>query len=114
MNIIVIDDSIERHEQIKMLLTEENVVSAINALDGIEMLQSQEWDMVFLDHDLGGKIDGDVVARNMVTHSLSLDAQVIVQSVNPVGAKRIEDILAKTHKVMRIAFPQMIEALRKG
>ena len=59
MRILFLDD--ERYRTKKFLWdikakTEDRIATVATAKDCIERLEDEEWDFVFLDHDLGGKV----------------------------------------------------------
>ncbi len=78
------------------------------AWPAIKALQTFKYDLIFLDHDLGGqqmvtddKINGtgyDVAKA--LANTLNKDTQVVVHSCNPVGAKNMMAVLNdKTHAI---------------
>jgi hypothetical protein len=72
------------------------------AAECIDALKSQRWDMVFLDHDLGGESMvsperedcGMEVVRYMMAHPVNVRS-VIVHSWNTPAAKRMVDDLRR-------------------
>ena len=107
MRILVLDDDAERHDAFDEALSSENSVEhAWSYHDAIAMLESEQFDVAYLDHDLSdfedasstivgayGNIEltGADVAR-FIAHELPRGMwpkRVVVHSWNPDGAKRM-------------------------
>lgn len=103
MKILIVDDLVIRHDRILLKLMEHNPdkyggatwYNAYNAKSACEALQQHIFDEVWLDHDLGGNLPtGQVVAETIA--ALSEDRRpegVAIHSMNPVGAKKMYNIL---------------------
>ena len=104
--VLVIDDIPERHQIIREWLhfyhnvDREDVLSSYSYRQGIEALSiySDKLDMIFLDHDFDFLVNEDEkdktgvdIAKFMIEHELNIPVTII--SVNPVGAKNIENTL---------------------
>jgi CheY-like chemotaxis protein len=86
-------------------------------------LFSDNYDLLMLDHDLGGKIfvsskDEDTGAnflRWFVANKFK-DCDIIIHSHNPVGSKNMEEILTRNgyYKAIRIPFGNLIDGWDKG
>lgn len=98
MLIMILDDERYRHSLIRSWLSEQaEVVDAFSADDAIAQLEARgaEFDVVFLDHDLGTRKTGAHVAEHIA--SLPSDRRpklVVVHSVNVAGAIKMIAILA--------------------
>jgi hypothetical protein len=106
MNILILEDSDKRINQFQKKLIGHSCTFTKTAQECIALLNSKKWDVLFLDHDLGGKAfvksgtgTGYEVALYLRTNLQKCPAEVIVHSVNPVGAKNICDTLEKAKHV---------------
>lgn len=96
MRILVLDDSKERITQFKKHLQNHDVWASLEAQEAIDLLDTQEWDLLFLDHDLEQKVmqpsnseSGYAVACWLERHPLRKPKVVVIHSLNPVGAKKM-------------------------
>ena len=98
MKILLLEDNDERIQQFKDWIPSLDI--AITAEEAINLLKANKYDLIFLDHDLGGKVfvdssefnTGYTVARYM-RENLILSGMVIVHSHNVVGAANIKAVL---------------------
>ncbi len=105
MKILILDDDKFRHQQFihNFSCNSENDIIGVYTVDeAIKLLESNIYDIIFLDHDLGGAVyvdsDGEeptgyTVAKWMVEHPERIPKHVYIHSLNPVGAQRIKQIL---------------------
>lgn len=108
MKILVLDDDDIRHAYFKRALAKDNDLVQVHTHDeAIYQLETVEWDLVYLDHDLndhryksiapepnydGGawELTGSDVARFISTlPQEKLPKEVVVHSWNPAGASRM-------------------------
>jgi hypothetical protein len=73
-----------------------------NYADGIAALQERQWDVLYLDHDLGDFSGPNGSERNgyhivcwLEEHPEHLPKRIVVVSSNPVGRKNIALVLGK-------------------
>lgn len=100
MKILVVEDSEERNVQFRKWLSHHDFDIATNADDGIKLLNSKDYDVIFLDHDLGNRSGvssddpntGYAVAKE-IPASRNSDAQIIIHSMNPEGSRNIMNVL---------------------
>jgi len=99
MDILFVDDSPERYYEISTALmnTDATLDQARNENEALEYLVTQEYDYVFLDHDLGenagsGKGVVEYIAKNIIKFDNCI---IIVHSANSVGAKWIIDKISE-------------------
>lgn len=102
MKILVLDDSVERQIAFKAWLDSDDVTCIETAKECIDLLDSQTWNVVFLDHDLGGETmvssgpgTGYEVAQWLVDHPDKIPGQVVVHSMNPVGRNNIRQLISR-------------------
>jgi hypothetical protein len=57
------------------------------------MLRDNEYDILYLDHDLGGDDTGYDLLCELVAFHIRLPKNIYCISMNPVGRKRIEDFV---------------------
>lgn len=70
---------------------------ADNAIDAVKFIDENDYDIIFLDHDLGGEIyvdsgnknTGSEVARHMASKETRFSGTVIVHSLNYAGSENI-------------------------
>lgn len=123
MKILIVDDMKERQKQLSEALAdwyleeETEIVFVDNKLDAIkELKKKKEFDLIFLDHDLGGPFimdsnednTGYQVARFIRNNNIKY-GRVIVHTVNPAGAFNICSILKGAE---RVPFPYLIDFLK--
>ncbi len=101
MRIFILEDSKERHIWFRNKLKDHDIDMVETAAEGVDLIQKNKYDRIFLDHDLGGDFmaDSDVESNCGVTvakalaHSINKDTQTIIHSWNPVGARKMHEIL---------------------
>ncbi len=102
MKILFLDDDINRCRIARQMFVDDNFSEVETSKDAIDFLEKYSpYDIVCLDHDLGGKIsvDSDEQSGYNVAKYISemetdkLPKKVIIHSYNFVGAKRMFDIL---------------------
>ena len=100
--IFILEDNIERQKLFRRVLGEYNLTIVDNAKDAITSLKEDlEFDILFLDHDLGNMVYVDISEENtgsMVAKFLSdktINGKIIIHSFNPVGAKYMLELLPK-------------------
>ena len=116
MNIFILEDDPLRIKTFKRALIDHNVDYATNVQDGKRLLTADEYDLILLDHDLGGEQmvnssdenTGYQLAKFIRDDNIS--ARVIVHTYNPAGAK---NILAVLPRAAYIPFSTLIEKLEQ-
>ena len=102
MKILILDDDLTRHEAFKKNFNHHELTHAETAEDTIQHLTNNEFDAVFLDHDLGGMtyVDshGDIPTGYTVAKWLNENQErkpniIYIHSMNPPGAKKMQDLL---------------------
>jgi CheY-like chemotaxis protein len=116
MKIFVLEDDTEyRIPQFQELFAAHNLVYAVDSGQALEALRQQKFDLIFLDHDLGGQLYVDSRRHNTgyqvaagLRKTINAETNVVVHSWNPAGAENIAKLLAKRArgKVKRIPFGQ--------
>lgn len=99
--VLVLDDDLTRHKKFKQKLIGNEVIHVTNAEEAIFYLKNEEvFDVVFLDHDLGGKQNvisgketGYEVACWIRDNPEKRPNQIVIHSFNPVGAKNMMEVL---------------------
>lgn len=95
--ILIVEDEIERRDAFRKLFEPELgpnwLVFAETGLGAIAEIRRRQFDLIFLDHDLGpDDITGADVAA-CVHRSPNLGSSFFVHSINPGGSERIAGIL---------------------
>ncbi len=93
MKILILEDDKIRQAYFIKHLEGHEIYIVDNSKDCIEQLQ-KHWNYLFLDHDLGNDTDsGYVVAQWLHKKNNNLPDEIIIHSLNPVGAKRMHQLL---------------------
>ena len=112
MNILFLDDDPERTTEFKAnlerLMPTAQAVMVETASQAIEALRTQEFDCLFLDHDLGGRMyvdeadenTGSEVARVMVAEGLQPNAKMFVHSMNVPASENMIKMMEGLKVVM--------------
>jgi len=115
MNIFFLDDDKTRIEVFSALCSDAVIVET--SLEAISAIGSKSWDIVFLDHDLGGeqfidsgrKDTGAEVARWIVKNKPKIDL-IVVHSYNPDGAENMRSLLSQAgYNVKKIPFSNLMK-----
>lgn len=98
MKILILEDDEERMKFFYKKYDKENIDHACNSKDAIAALENNKYDIIFLDHDLGGtQINydpedcGTLVAEYLAENPV--DSEIIIHSFNSVAANRMVRIL---------------------
>ncbi len=107
MNLLFLDDAVERHEKARKAFIGISITHVRTAWEAIEALKRERFDIVSLDHDLGGRVmvmsdeeagpDGcglDVAKFIVSMRSEDRPARVYIHSMNPVGGENMARVLA--------------------
>lgn len=100
-NVLILEDDPNRINLFKRALCGTNYIKITdNAQECIKFLSEQKWDVLFLDHDLGGRVyvketenTGYEVALWLEEHKDKQPNTIIIHSYNPEGAKRMNQAL---------------------
>jgi hypothetical protein len=79
-------------------------IHATTSQEGIKLLDSQPWDEVFLDHDLGSDSEGsgsDIVRHIVATRPL-VDLFVVHSMNAPAAERMISDLVDAGYKAIRL------------
>lgn len=114
MRIFVLEDSKERIVKFRRCLIGHTVDYADNVADGQALIEQHQYDLIFLDHDLGGEEmvssddpnTGYQMARLLAENDLNKDAAVVIHTCNPNGASRMEQALSG-FRTGRAPFPSL-------
>lgn len=107
-NVLVLEDNEERIKHFKKNLVGNNfkIVSVSDAC--IELLVKDKWDVLFLDHDLGGRSyvpssesnTGYQVAKFLHDNPKYKPSEVIIiHSLNPIGAENMQNALPEAYRI---------------
>ena len=101
MHILILEDNLERQEQFKKNLVGHNIEITDSSKTAIQKLTNEKWNLLFLDHDLGGQVyvesgenTGYEVAEFLKFNNKHIPQNVIVHSLNVPGAQNILSVLA--------------------
>jgi len=119
IKILVLEDDPKRIETFRSTLGQHDLVVTTEAADAIKALQENVFDIIFLDHDLGGeafvaiedKNTGSEVVR-WICNNANLSSQIIIHSLNAPAALNMKCKLEKVGLVAeRIPFTSLVEQL---
>lgn len=106
LKILILEDMSERIHFFKEKLKKHDVYyfdEAKDAIDALKLMKDKPWDIVFLDHDLGGKVfvpssdpnTGYAVAKYISENSDLEIKQIILHSMNPAGTQNMKSVLPR-------------------
>ena len=110
--ILLIDDDKNRFKWFKDNF--DGVVWADTYKNALSLLNDNNWDFVFFDHDLGDK-DGEGIdlAKHAVKNGLIKQARIVVHSMNPVGARNIANVFERGYDVNVISYKKLVDTNSK-
>jgi|SRR5260221_1446260 len=92
LRVLIVEDTEERQKVLTNLYRAHAWVLVNTALRAIAMVKAYEFDIISLDYNLRGDLDGNEVA-NAILHSQNSKARVVIHSMNPRGANELSQIL---------------------
>lgn len=121
MKILILEDDIERIVQFKKNMSDGNLLVFVDdPKEAIDLLQEGKWDVLFLDHDLGGQVfvpsgknTGYEVATFLEVNKEFRPETIVVHSMNPVGANNIMAAL-KTAKRFPGAWTKSVQEVLRA
>jgi hypothetical protein len=101
MKIFILEDNLERQEKFKQLFKNQELYISDNVKDTTNICLVQDFSVMFLDHDLGGRIWTDSSEENtgyqfvkwMAENQKQKNALIYIHSMNPIGANRMLNLL---------------------
>lgn len=106
MKILILDDCLERHKSFKKNFSPPHAITPVYTADeAIQQLQANQFDAVFLDHDLGGAVYVDSHGETPTGYTVAVwlsqnpdrtPEKVYVHSLNPAGAANIARVLPQS------------------
>jgi len=103
-DIFVLEDSPESTKWFRMTFGDCNLTFTKDVKEACDELRTKDYDLVFLDRDLGhprGE-SGEDVAWVMKTEKLAKNACVVVHTVNPRGQRVIKRYLEEYHQNINV------------
>lgn len=107
MKVLILEDDLGRIKSFKKELIGHHVFFTDRADKAIEQLKKSKWDVLFLDHDLGGEVfvtkvenTGYEVAIWLKKHPKKKPATIFIHSLNPNGRKRMKDEIPEAIEAM--------------
>lgn len=108
MRVLIVDDTQARHDWFMRRYQSDDVEHAYDAPQAIEMLKRRRYDLVCLDHDLGGPPHGDgmdVVRALKALPECARPDHVTVHTANPVARRFMVSSLADVGIVADVLVP---------
>ena len=97
LEVLVLDDQHEERDWFCETFTGCNVALTSDPVHITEILKIFDYDIVFLDGDLGQKYGGKDVTFTLMTLKIALDATFVIHSMNPVLQDIMRSHLEKYH-----------------
>jgi len=102
MRILILDDDKSRLVKFKKKFFNHTTECVETAKAAINKLDAENYDYVFLDHDLGGQVyvpsgdnTGYEVAKWLAENPHKQPEVIVIHSFNPVGAENMKRVLPK-------------------
>lgn len=115
--VFVLEDSLERIVLFREFLQNKEVVYTDDVDIAIRELRRNKFDLIFLDHDLNGKVFVDSTVEKTGFHvisclkeSINEETQVIVHSMNPEGASNM--VRAHPFNVVHIPYHLLVPVMK--
>lgn len=123
--ILIVDDMQGRHQWFERTFSKFDRTHVFTFYNALDAMNANDFDVVFLDHDLNDNGEGDVevdmygsreltgadIALWMVEQS-RIPKQVIVHSMNTIGASNIVNIIEGHCPIQWIPFTQLRSILK--
>jgi len=100
MRVLVVEDNENRIKWFQGKLAEFDI--ARTAEEGVKFIRENVYNLIFLDHDLGDRIFVDSEDPNtgfqvakIIAETDNKEAEIIIHTMNPGGAIRIQSLLPK-------------------
>jgi len=102
--ILILEDNEERVAQFNRNLAPNMIYVTDQAQEAIHKLKVWDWDILFLDHDLGGQLNvstnevntGSTVAKWLANNPDRKPSLIIIHSWNTVGSKYMKNLLPES------------------
>ena len=106
MRILILEDNHNRLKTFRRLFIDSEIVHVETSKEAIEKLKESSWDMLFLDHDLGGQ-EGVASGENTgweVADWLSKNPDkkpphIVLHSCNAVGRANMRAVLPEAYDI---------------
>lgn len=101
MKVFILEDNQERIKKFKELFKNQELFIFDNVEDALKSCQKNEFNVMFLDHDLGGEIWVDSHKENtgykfvyrLIWNNLQKNTLIYIHSMNPIGANKMLNLL---------------------
>jgi CheY-like chemotaxis protein len=114
LNIFILEDAPERISWFQNTFSDCKLSITSNVEQACDMLRGGNFDLVFLDRDLGHpQLNGEDVAWCMKQENLAQNSCIVVHSVNPRGQRVIQRYLQDRSNLHSIPFPQLMNMKRE-
>jgi CheY-like chemotaxis protein len=105
MRILVLDDDQIRLSKFKHKYLNDDVDCVETSKDAINKLDTENYDCLFLDHDLGGEVyvdsgenTGYEVAKWLADNPQKQPKIIFIHSLNPIGSENMKQLLPRAVK----------------
>jgi DNA-binding LytR/AlgR family response regulator len=115
MNIFILEDNEERMKWFNTTFSDCAIIHTDNVSVGIEAIKNNNYDIIFLDRDLGEKNPcGEELTEVMMKEKLAQDACIVIHTNNPWGRRIMREHFQTYHKnVYEIEFTELMKKNRE-
>lgn len=122
MKVLILEDNPNRIDVFKHYFENFETYITDNVEEAKELwLNHQPFNLMFLDHDLDNRTFVDSTEENtgyqfakFLTDKDYSNTDIIIHSMNPAGALHMLNCFQNKHRVFKITFPALMEALKTG
>lgn len=101
MRILVLEDNSIRIEKFKQLFKNQELFISDNVKEALNICLVQDFQVMFLDHDLGNAIwvdsneenTGYQFIKKLIERQLQKNSLIYIHSMNPIGANKMLNLL---------------------
>lgn len=103
VKLFVLEDDPERKKWFLSVFADCEITFSDNANQSIEMIREGEYELIFLDRDIGHPTEsGEDVAWVMKQEELAKNACIVVHTVNPRGQRNMQKYLESYHENVHV------------
>ncbi len=121
MKLFILEDDAQRMKLFNEWFKDHEITHAEHAKEAIALLAANEYDIIFLDHDLGGRTyvnsadpDTGYQVAKTIPEGPNDTTPVVVHSMNENGAKNIMSVLIKNQKIFSPFGPSLKNVFQVG
>jgi CheY-like chemotaxis protein len=109
--ILVVDDDSRRLQFFSEVFKDNDLEFVSNAEKAINKLNSEKYDLICLDYDLGLEQKGTAVVEHILDKNASPDSRILVHSMNKAGAREMAARLKNHRSVEAYPFEDLVKLI---